>query len=545
MLVENNLRVALDVGPLRALLAMDPDLRDVRVQRLARGVALTGAVGFAEAAERAVGLAAASIPEGMLVEDNLEVGLDLGPLRSLMAGEPGLDGVQVQRVGRGVALSGEVASVATAERAVRLAAASLPEGMLVENNLRVALDVAPLRALLAADPDLQGVQVQRLARGVALSGEVGSPAAADRAVGLAAASIPEGMLVEDNLEVGLDLGPLRSLMAGEPGLDGVQVQRVGRGVALSGEVASVATAERAVRLAAASLPEDMPVENNLRVAPDVAPLRALLAADPDLQGVQVQRLARGVALTGAVGSAEAADRAVGLAVASIPEGMLVEDNLEVGLDLAPLRSLLAGEPGLDGVQVQRLARGVALAGAVGSAEAAERAVGLAVASIPEGMLVEDNLEVGLDLGPLRSLMAGEPGLDGVQVQRVARGVALSGEVASVATADRAVGLAVASIPEDMLVENNLRVALDVGPLRALLAMDPDLRDVRVQRLARGVALTGAVGSAEAAERAIGLAVASIPEGMLVEDNLEVGLDLGPLRSLMAGEPGLDGCCFAV
>ena len=604
LLVENNLRVALDVGPLRALLGADPDLQGVQVQRLARGVALTGAVGSAGAAERAVGLAAASIPEGMLVENNLEVGLDLAPLRSLMAGEPGLDGVQVQRVARGVALSGEVASVATADRAFRLAAASLPEGLLVENNLRVALDVGPLRALLGADPDLKDVRVQRLARGVALSGEVGSPAAAERAVGLAAASIPEGMLVENNLEVGLDLAPLRSLMAGEPGLDGVQVQRVARGVALSGEVASVATADRAFRLAAASLPEGLLVENNLRVALDVGPLRALLGADPDLQGVQVQRLARGVALTGAVGSAGAAERAVGLATASIPEGMLVENNLEVGLDLAPLRSLMAGEPGLDGVQVQRvargvalsgevasvatadrafrlaaaslpegllvennlrvaldvgplrallgadpdlqgvqvqrLARGVALTGAVGSAGAAERAVGLAAASIPEGMLVENNLEVGLDLAPLRSLMAGEPGLDGVQVQRVARGVALSGEVASVATADRAFRLAAASLPEGLLVENNLRVALDVGPLRALLGADPDLQGVQVQRLARGVALTGAVGSAGAAERAVGLAAASIPEGMLVENNLEVGLDLAPLRSLMAGEPGLDG-----
>ena len=604
MLVENNLRVALDLGPLRALLATDPELRDVRVQRLARGVALSGAVGSAEAADRAVGLAMASIPEDMLVEDNLEVGLDLGPLRSLMAGEPGLDGVQVQRVARGVALSGEVASVDTADRAVRLVAASLPEGMLVESNLRVALDVAPLRALLGADPDLQGVQVQRLARGVALSGEVGSPAAAERAIGLAAASIPEGMLVEDNLEVGLDLGPLRSLMSGEPGLDGVQVQRVARGVTLSGEVASVATSERAVRLAAASLPEGMSVENNLRVALDIAPLRALLARDPDLRDVRVQRLARGVALSGEVGSPEAADRAVGLAAASIPEGMLVEDNLEVGLDLGPLRSLMTGEPGLDGVQVQRvargvalsgevasvatadravrlaaaslpegmlvesnlrvaldvaplrallaadpdlqgvqvqrLARGVALSGEVGSPAAADRAVGLAVASIPEDMLVEDNLEVGLDLGPLRSLMAGEPGLDGVQVQRVARGVALSGEVASVNTAERAARLAAASLPEGMLVENNLRVALDIGPLRALLAADPDLQGVQVQRLARGVALSGEVGSPAAAERAVGLATASIPEDMLVENNLEVGLDLGPLRALMAGEPGLDG-----
>ena len=92
----------------------------------------------------------------------------------------------------------------------------------------------------------------------------------------------------------------------------------------------------------------------------------------------------------------------------------------------------------------------------------------------------------------------------------------------------------------MPVENNLRVALDVEPLRALLAADPDLQDVQVQRLARGVALTGAVSSAAAAERAVGLAVASLPEGMLVENNLEVGLDLGPLRSLITGEAGLDG-----
>ena len=158
MPVENNLRVALDVAPLRALLAMDPDLRHVRVQRLARGVALTGAVGSAEAADRAVGLAAASIPEDMLVEDNLEVGLDLGPLRSLMAGEPGLDGVQVQRVGRGVALSGEVASAATADRGGAPCDRVSPEGMPVENNLRVALDVGPLRALLARDPDLRDVR---------------------------------------------------------------------------------------------------------------------------------------------------------------------------------------------------------------------------------------------------------------------------------------------------------------------------------------------------------------------------------------------------
>ena len=176
------------------------------------------------------------------------------------------------------------------------------------------------------------------------------------------------------------------------------MQRVGRGVALTGEVASVATADRAARLAAASLPEGMPVENNLRVALNVDPLRALLARDPDLRDVRVQRVARGVALSGEVASVDTAERAVRLAAASLPEGMLVENNLRVALDVGPLRALLAADPDLQGVQVQRLARGVALSGEVGSAEAADRAVGLAVASIPEDMLVEDNLEVGLDLG---------------------------------------------------------------------------------------------------------------------------------------------------
>ena len=574
------------------------------MQRLARGVALAGAVGSAETAERAVGLAAASIPEGMLVENNLEVGLDLGPLRSLMAGEPGLDGVQVQRVARGVALSGEVGSVATAERAVRLAAASLPEDMLVENNLRLALDVGPLRTLLAADPELQGVQVQRLARGIALSGEVGSPAAAERAVGLAVTSIPEDMLVQNNLRVALDVAPLRALLAAHPDLQGVQVHRLERGVALSGEVRSPAAADRAVSLAAASIPEDMLVENSLRVALDVAPLRALLAVDPALRGVRAQAVARGVALIGEVTSPEAADRAVGLAAASLPEGMLVENNLEVGLDLELLRSLLAGEPALAGIRVQRVARGVALSGDVSSEvevdravrlaaaslpqdisvennlrvmpdvdrlgallagdpdlrdvhiqqlergvvlsgkvdtpAAAQRAVQLAAASLPEGMLVQSNLEVGLDLAPLRALIVSEPELRSVRVRRVARGIALSGEVGSAAAADRALRLAAASLPEDVLVESNLRILPNVEELRVLLAGDPILQAVRVKRLARGVALSGNVASQGAADQAIRLAAASLPEGMLVENNLEVGLELGPLRSLIAAEPGFDG-----
>ena len=64
----------------------------------------------------------------------------------------------------------------------------------------------------------------------------------------------------------LDLEPLRTILAGEPDLSGVRARRLSRGMALTGEVASVASADRALRLAAGALPEGVPIENELRVA---------------------------------------------------------------------------------------------------------------------------------------------------------------------------------------------------------------------------------------------------------------------------------------
>ena len=64
----------------------------------------------------------------------------------------------------------------------------------------------------------------------------------------------------------LDLEPLRTILAGEPDLIGVRARRLSRGMALTGEVASAASADRARRLAAGALPEGVPIENELRVA---------------------------------------------------------------------------------------------------------------------------------------------------------------------------------------------------------------------------------------------------------------------------------------
>ena len=68
------------------------------------------------------------------------------------------------------------------------------------------------------------------------------------------------------VSVELDLEPLHAVLARESGFDGVRARRLTRGVALTGEVVSAEAADRALRLAAGALPEDVTVENELRIA---------------------------------------------------------------------------------------------------------------------------------------------------------------------------------------------------------------------------------------------------------------------------------------
>ena len=70
-----------------------------------------------------------------------------------------------------------------------------------ERIVSVTLDLDPLRANLAADRELRGVRARPLARGVALAGEVGSAAIADRALRLAATTLPEGVPIENALRI--------------------------------------------------------------------------------------------------------------------------------------------------------------------------------------------------------------------------------------------------------------------------------------------------------------------------------------------------------
>ncbi len=68
------------------------------------------------------------------------------------------------------------------------------------------------------------------------------------------------------VSVVLDIEPIVSILAAQPDLRGVQATRAARGITLTGEVSSVALAERALRLAAGALPKDTPIENQLQIS---------------------------------------------------------------------------------------------------------------------------------------------------------------------------------------------------------------------------------------------------------------------------------------
>ena len=68
-------------------------------------------------------------------------------------------------------------------------------------------------------------------------------------------------------------------------------------------------------------------EQTVVVVPDLEQLRKALAKDPDLRGVRLRHLPRGIALTGQVASSASADRAQRLAQASLPEEAVVENEL--------------------------------------------------------------------------------------------------------------------------------------------------------------------------------------------------------------------------
>ena len=74
---------------------------------------------------------------GLLDEWLVTTVLDLEPVHAVLASDAAFTSVKVRHFSRGVTLTGEVESVAAAERAERLTAATLPENAILENEIRV------------------------------------------------------------------------------------------------------------------------------------------------------------------------------------------------------------------------------------------------------------------------------------------------------------------------------------------------------------------------------------------------------------------------
>ena len=68
------------------------------------------------------------------------------------------------------------------------------------------------------------------------------------------------------VSVELDLDPLRAALVDASNLGAVRARPFARGIALGGEVASAEAADRTLRLAAATLPDGVPIVNELRIA---------------------------------------------------------------------------------------------------------------------------------------------------------------------------------------------------------------------------------------------------------------------------------------
>ncbi len=82
---------------------------------------------------------------------------------------------------------------------------------------------------------------------------------------------------------------------------------------------------------------------------------------------------------------------------------------------------------------------------------------------------------------------------------------------------------VAALASDGAVVGRWKVAvtLDLEPVRAALSGDPNLRDVRVRQWRQGLELTGVAASTEAADRALELARAALPEKAAVINRISV------------------------
>ena len=147
-----------------------------------------------------------------------------------------------------------------AERPARDGAASPPAGVLTltpGQGQRLQID-RPATAVSVASPGIADVQILAPTVLYVIGKAVGSTSVT---------VLAEGDWSEEwAVSVELDLDSLRERMSAAPGLDRIRVLRLANGISLTGEVASSEAADRALRIATAALPEGASLTNELLVA---------------------------------------------------------------------------------------------------------------------------------------------------------------------------------------------------------------------------------------------------------------------------------------
>ena len=116
----------------------------------------------------------------------------------------------------------------------------------------------PVASVFVANPEIADVQLVS-------SGVLFVVAKAVGRTSVAALDADSELVGEWTIATVLDIQPARAAIEGVPALRNVVVRQLNRGVELSGAVASIATADLALRLTTTALPEETPVENRISV----------------------------------------------------------------------------------------------------------------------------------------------------------------------------------------------------------------------------------------------------------------------------------------
>lgn len=118
---------------------------------------------------------------------------------------------------------------------------------------------APVASVVVANPEIADVQLVSSGALFVLGKAVGRTS-------VAALDADSDLIAEWTIATVIDVEPVRAALGEVDALADVAVRQLNRGVELSGTVASVADADLALRLTTTALPEEIPVENRIRVS---------------------------------------------------------------------------------------------------------------------------------------------------------------------------------------------------------------------------------------------------------------------------------------